>query len=192
MAFLNQEQLHNLGLKCIGKNVLISEKASIYGAENICIGNNSRIDDFAIVSASAEGINIGNYVHVSCYTSLIGHAAIKIGDYSNISGRTSIYSSSDDFSGVAMTGPLIHKDYTNVRHAPVIINKHVIIGAGSVVLPGVTLHEGVAIGAMSLVTMDCEAFTINAGIPVRFISKQDKALIQLDLLFLQSTKSNSF
>ena len=41
MAFLNKEELQSLGFKKIGKNVLISGKASFYGQQNIVIGDNT-------------------------------------------------------------------------------------------------------------------------------------------------------
>jgi serine acetyltransferase len=49
-SFLSREKLMEIGFKSIGENVLLSSKASIYGPENIEIGNNVRIDDFCILS----------------------------------------------------------------------------------------------------------------------------------------------
>jgi galactoside O-acetyltransferase len=60
-----------MGFKKIGKNVKISSKASIYGADKISIGSNVRIDDFCIISTSDEGVEIGNNVHIACYASII-------------------------------------------------------------------------------------------------------------------------
>ena len=51
MAFLSPSALAEIGFAAVGKNVLISDKASIYGAERIEIGNNVRIDDFCILSS---------------------------------------------------------------------------------------------------------------------------------------------
>lgn len=45
-SFLSENELKAIGFKCYGSNVLISRKASIYGAANISIGDNVRIDDF--------------------------------------------------------------------------------------------------------------------------------------------------
>ena len=66
-SFYSNEELKQLGLKSFGKNVLISKKCSIYGADKISIGNNVRIDDFCILSGK---IVIGNYVHISAYSAL--------------------------------------------------------------------------------------------------------------------------
>ena len=49
MGVLSRLQLEDIGFKSVGKNVLISDKASIYGAGNISIGNNVRIDDFVVL-----------------------------------------------------------------------------------------------------------------------------------------------
>jgi galactoside O-acetyltransferase len=53
------------------------------------------------------------------------------------------------------------------------------IGAGTVILPAVTLHEGVAVGAMSLVKKDLDGWSIYAGNPLRFIKQRDKGLLNL-------------
>ena len=45
-SFLSKDELTKIGFKKIGKNVFLSRKASIYGPENMEIGNNVRIDDF--------------------------------------------------------------------------------------------------------------------------------------------------
>lgn len=190
MAFLTSNKLEEIGFKSLGKGVLISDKCSIYGAENISIGDFSRIDDFCILSASAEGIEVGRYVHISCYASLIGRARISLGDYVNISGRVSIYSSSDDFSGAVMTGPLVGEAYTNVKHAPVIIHKHTIVGAGTIVLPGVTLHKAVAVGALSLVTKDCNPFSIYAGVPAVFKMQRKNYMIAMENELIKKRNSD--
>ena len=95
-SFLSVEELKEYGFKGFGENVLISRFARFYHPENIEFGSNVRIDDFCIFSASG-GIRIGNYIHIAPYTSLIGLGEIIIEDYCSISGRVSIYSSSDDY-----------------------------------------------------------------------------------------------
>jgi len=180
MAFLTIQQLNQLGLKSIGENVLISEKASLYNPSNISIGSNVRIDDFSILSAGKHGIQVGNYIHIACYTCLIGNGKITLNDFCNISSRVAIYSSNDDYSGEWMTNPMIPKKYTNIQEAPVYIGRHVIIGSGSVVLPNVKINNGVAIGALSLIKEDCEKNIIYAGNPAKMISQRKTNFIQLE------------
>ena len=62
-----------------------------------------------------------------------------------------IFAISDDFSGASMTNPVVPDDYKNIVEAEVILRKHVVVGAGSVILPIVVLEEGSVVGAQSLV-----------------------------------------
>ena len=114
--FLTENQLAAFRFKSLGNDVNISDKASIYNAKNISIGNNVRIDDFCILSAGDDGIEIGNNVHIACYCSLIGKSKITLNDYCNISSRVSIYSSNDDYSGNSLTNPCIPDLYKDVKH----------------------------------------------------------------------------
>jgi galactoside O-acetyltransferase len=180
MAFLSASQLSEMGFASLGQNVLISEKASIYGASRIHIGDHVRIDDFSIISAGAGGIWLGSYIHIACFCSLIGQEKIEMEDYSGLSSRVAIYSSSDDYTGNAMTNPMVPAEFTKVDHRPVHIGRHCIIGAGAVVLPGVTLGEGAAVGALALVLKNCEPFGIYSGVPAKLIRSRDRKLLELE------------
>jgi galactoside O-acetyltransferase len=109
---------------------------------------------------------------------------ITLSDFSNISSRVAIYSSNDDYSGTTMTNPMVPVQYTGTTHADVIVGRHVIIGSGSVLLPGVTLEEGVAVGALSLVNKNCDAFGIYAGNPAKRIKERKRDLLELETIFL--------
>ena len=180
-SFYSQDELKQLGIKKYGNNVLISKKCSIYGAENIEIGDNVRIDDFCILSGK---ITLGNYIHVAAYSALYGsESGIVIEDYANISSRVTIYSISDDYSGRSMTNPMIEEQYKRVISAPVKIERHVIVGATSVIMPGVTLREGSAFGAFSFVNYDSIPWTVYAGIPSKPIHVRDKRLLEYEREF---------
>ena len=182
MAILSKSEIQDMGFASVGDDVRISSKASLYNCANIRIGSHVRIDDFCVLSAGSGGIDIANYVHIAVYTSLIGAGRISLGNYCNLSSRVSIYSSSDDYSGMTMTNPMVPSQYTNVTHAPVILGKHVIVGSGAVILPGVTLEDGVAIGALSLVRKSCQAFGVYAGVPVRLLGERRRELLGLEKL----------
>lgn len=189
MAFLDSKSLATMGFRSLGDNVLISEKASLYGIAKISIGSNVRIDDFCILSAGENGIQIGNYVHIACYSSLIGKGLIMLEDYTNLSSRVAVYSSNDDYSGNFMTNPMVPEAFTNVDHRPVIIKKHSIVGAGSIILPGVTLGDGCVIGALSLVKKDCDPFGIYTGTPATKIKQRSHKLLQIEKTFFQHRRS---
>jgi galactoside O-acetyltransferase len=179
MAFLTHSQLKEVGFKSLGENVLISDKASIYNPKNISIGSNVRIDDFCILSAGEMGIIIGNYVHIACFVTLIGNELIEIEDYCGISARTSIYSSSDDYSGDFLFGPTIDDSLKKVNSDPVKISRYSIIGANCMVMPGITIEIGCAIGAFSFINKSLDPWSVYAGIPAKKIKDRKRNLLNL-------------
>lgn len=156
-SFYTEEELKGLGLKSCGSNVLISRKCSIYSPEEISIGSNVRIDDFCILSGK---ITLGNYIHIGAYSALYGNGGICFEDYSGLSPRCTVFSTSDDFSGNWLMGPTIPSKYTNVTHKPVIFHKYVNVGTGTTVMPGVEIQEGTAVGAMSVVRKSLKGWKI--------------------------------
>lgn len=186
MGLLNAAQIEAMGFAHVGRNVRLSDRASFYGAERISIGDNTRIDDFCVLSAGEGGIAIGAYVHIAVYCSLMGAAAIRLADFAGLSSRVAIYSSNDDYSGASMTNPTVPMRFKHVTDAPVSLGRHVIVGSGSVILPGVVLQDGVAIGALSLVRRSCEPFSIYAGNPARRIGERKRDLLALEQQLLRS------
>jgi galactoside O-acetyltransferase len=183
---LSRTEIDAIGFAEVGDDVQLSEHARFYGASRIFLGNHVRIDDFCVLSAGSGGIHIGNHVHIALFSSLIGKGKIILSDYCNISSRVSIYSSSDDYSGESMTNPTIPEDYKNVLHASVSLGKHVIVGSGTVILPGVNLSDGVAVGALSLIKTDCPPFGIYAGSPAKRIKERSRALLDLEAKLIAS------
>lgn len=177
-SFYTDEELKQLGLCSFGKNVKISRKASIYGANRVSIGDNVRIDDFCILSGYIE---LGNYIHIAAYTALYGgDQGIYISDFSNLSSRVSVYSVSDDYSGETMTNPMVPDEYKNVLSKAVHIGKHTIIGSTSVVLPGINIAEGSSFGSFSFINRDSEPWSINVGIPFKKIKSRSKELLKFE------------
>lgn len=177
MAYLSNEQLEKMGFKSIGNNVKISDRAVIYNPELISICDNSRVDDFCLLSGN---IYIGKFVHVTPMCLIAGGMpGVILGDYSTLAYGVKIFSQSDDYSGEAMTNSLIPKKFKKEKFKSVVVGKFAIIGAGSVVLPGADVNEGVSVGAMSLVLHPTEAWKIYAGVPAEIIKSRSKNLLNL-------------
>ncbi len=173
-SFLTEEELKLLGLKSYGHNVLISRKTSIYGAQNISIGNNVRIDDFCILSGN---ITIKSNIHISSYVALYGQLGIILEDFTGISSKSIIYSAMDDFGGDYLIGPIHPDGTTHVTGGLVKLCKYSQIGAGCIVFPTVTISEGSVVGAMSLIKSNTEPWSIYAGIPAKKIKDRNNRLL---------------
>ena len=174
-SFYTEEELTQIGFKSIGKDVKISRKASIYSPQDISIGDNVRIDDFCILSGK---ITIGSHIHISAYVALYGAMGIVMEDYSGISPKSVVYSAMDDFSGDYLVGPIHPEQSINVKGGVVIIKRFVQIGSNVVVFPKLTIGEGAAIGACSLVNHDVEEWSINYGVPSKKYKERRKNLLK--------------
>jgi galactoside O-acetyltransferase len=179
-SFYSDEELRSVGFKSVGGHVLISRKASIYSPAAISIGDRVRIDDFCVLTGGS-GLALGNFVHVACYCALFAGSGIEIGDFSGLSARVVIYSQSDDYSGNSLTNPTVPERYKpGLKKGPVVLGRHVIVGANATILPNVTLGDGAAVGAHSLVTKSCEAWWIYFGVPARKLRRRSKNLLRLE------------
>lgn len=177
-SFYDREELLQIGFKSVGEDVWVSKKASIYGAERISIGSHVRIDDFCLLSGN---IKIGNYVHMAAYSAIFsGEGGVVLDDFVGISSKCTIYAQSDDYSGDYLTNPTVSSKYTGVVYGKVILSRHVILGTGTTVLPGVSIGEGTAVGSMSLVNKSLDAWGIYVGIPCRYQKARKKRLLELE------------
>lgn len=170
--FLDLEELAILGLEAAGRGVRVSRHAVLFHPERISLGDHSRVDAFCILSAGPAGIRIGRNVHVSAYSAVLGREAVDIGDFATVSARCTIFSSSDDYSGAAMANATVPEQYRCAVDAPVLVRTHALIGAGCIVLPGVTIGESACVGAASLVKADVAPFDVVAGAPARVIGRR--------------------
>jgi acetyltransferase-like isoleucine patch superfamily enzyme len=174
-SFLSVEEIRALGFKSVGKCVKISRNAKFYSPDKIEIGNNVRIDDFCILSGN---IKLGSNIHISPYVVLYGAMGIELEDYTGISARTTVYSAMDDFSGEYLVGPVHPEGSTNVTGGKVLIKKYTQIGAHCLVFPNITIGEGVAVGACSMVKSSLEPWAIYFGMPARKFKDRAKDLIK--------------
>lgn len=184
MAYLTAAQLAEMGFKSLGKNVKISDKASIYDAEQIEIGDNSRIDDFCVVSGRVQ---IGIFCHITPMCFIAGGIeGVFIGDFTGLAYGVKVFSQSDDYSGEMMFSSLLPEQYTNMKKEKVVIERQVIVGAGSIILPSVHVAEGCSIGAMSLISKSTDPWGVYVGIPAKRVQERKKDLLVLEKQFLET------
>jgi galactoside O-acetyltransferase len=160
----------------IGKDVMIWPQAKVVSPETIMLGDSIIIDDFAFIMGGKKSV-IGSFVHIASFASILGGGELIMEDFAGLSSGGRIYTGNDDYLGGSLTGPTVPYPYRMVTRSFVHIKKHVIVGANSVILPGVTIGEGAAIGANSLITKDCQPWTIYFGSPARAIKPRRREKI---------------
>ena len=106
-----------------------------------------------------ERITIGNYVNIG------GDCIIMDSDAHNLDWR--VRDSGEMFA------PMVSMDNHTAKCAPIVIKDHVLIGAKSIILKGVTIGEGSVIGAGSVVVKDIPANCIAAGNPCKVIKRME-------------------
>lgn len=126
------------------------------------IGHNSSIHRGCQIRKGI--IVIGNNVIIGENALLDGRSGLYIGNNVNVSSNVSIYSLQHDYNS-----PLFE-----AVGAAVTIKDNAWISANSVVLPGITVHEGAVVGAMSLVNKDVPAYTLVGGVPFKVIKERNQ------------------
>jgi len=185
-SFLAPGELRALGLKACGRDVKISRLAQIYQPELLAVGDHSRIDDFCILSGS---VTLGRNVHLSAFCALHGAHGIDLEDFSCVSGRSTLYTESDDYvDGQFLTNPTVPAPYHQVTDkGPIRICQHAIVGCASVILPGAVVGIGAAVGAMALVRGALDPWGIYVGIPARKVGQRPhQRILELKAAYLAS------
>lgn len=171
-----------MGFKSLGKNVRISDRAAIYNADQMEIGDHSRIDDFCVVSGK---VSLGRNVHITVFCNIAGGSeGVTIGDFTALAYGCHVFSQSDDYSGKTLTNSTVPARFKQEIKKAVHVGRHCIVGANSVIFPGVTLAEGCSVGAMTLVLKSTEPWGIYAGIPATRIKERRRELLELESIYL--------
>ena len=172
--WFSQLELEKIGFERIGTNCRVDNTVLIIGAGNIQLGCNVRIDAFSLLTTSQGKIQIGDDVHISNSVSIFGNGGLEIGTGAGVSSGARIFTESDDYSGNYLSNPTIAPKYRNVHSAKIKIGDHALIGANSVVLPGVNIGEHSSVGALSLVNRSLNSFIVVSGVPARKIADRNK------------------
>jgi len=191
-GYADREELSRLGFASVGVNVHIARNCTIIGFERIWIGDNVRIDGpTTIVVAEGSHLEIGSFVHVSGGCHLCASAPLKLGDFSGLSQGVRIFTATDDYSGQTLTNPMVPAKFKRVLTDSVTIGRHVIVGAGTVILPGASIGEGSSIGALSLVSGPMPTWSVCAGTPCTAIKARRTDLLQLEKQMLSERSAET-
>lgn len=144
MAFYSGQELEHFGFKFLGKNVLVSDKASLYNHEQIVLGDHSRIDDFCIISGQ---VSLGRNVHIAAFCNLAGgEKGIIIEDFSGLDYACQVFSQSDDYSGKTLTNPTVPDLFKKEKKRQFISNDIVLLEPRQLFSPVLRLLKALLLG----------------------------------------------
>lgn len=114
------------------------------------------------IIVNPNNISIGQDTFFNYNCLLSAFSKISIGNRVSVSYNVKIITETHD---------AFDKNFKAITK-PIVIKDNVWLGAGSIILPGVTIGEGSVIAAGSVVSNDVEPWSIVGGVPAKFIKKR--------------------
>lgn len=162
-----------------GHNVKVYEHCTILKPEMIRLGNGARIDAGCRLEGG-QGLTIGENVHIGSNSGLnIGGGELVFGAHSGCSFGVVIATGNPDLSYLKISAAEAPEDCHVIRKKTV-IGEYVVIFAGAILTPGITIGNGAIIGAGAVVTKDVPAWEIWAGNPARFIKRRECSSVGME------------
>ncbi len=125
------------------------------------IGDDFRVNHGVIIKGR-RGLRLGNHVHFNDHVWINARGGVTFGDNVQVGCYVIIHSANHCYRDKEL---LITQQGHDEK--PVTIGSDVWIGARAVILPGVSLGEGVVVGAGSVVTKDVEPYHVVVGNPAK-------------------------
>ncbi|WP_035677575.1 acyltransferase [Bradyrhizobium liaoningense] len=140
--------------------------------DRIVVGAQSRILGELMTFAHGGEIRIGEWCYVGEGTRIWSAASIDMGNRVLISHSANVFDSLTHPIGAAARHEQVRQIFTTGHPREISLDEHPVricddawIGAGAMVLRGVTVGQGAVVAAGAVVTKDVPAFSIVAGNP---------------------------
>lgn len=170
--------VHHKSIKSFGcPYIAVSPKGICIIGDNFRMNNGVRFNPIGfpqpcqIVVTDNAKLVIGNNVGMS-QAAIICHQSITIGDYVKIGGGVKIYDT--NFHSLNPEVRRVRElDMKEKKCRPVVIEHDAFIGAGAIILSGVTIGANSVVAAGSVVNKSIPANEVWGGNPARFIKRLD-------------------
>lgn len=151
-----------------GKGAVIyrSVRKDIVPFHEFTIGEKSVVEDFATINNVVGDINIGNYSRVGLYNTIIG--PVQIGNQVNLAQQIVISGLNHNYRDVNRT---IAEQ--GVSTEQIILGNDVWVGAGAIILAGVTIGHHAVVAAGSVVKGIVPPYCVVAGNPAKVVRQYD-------------------
>lgn len=117
--------------------------------------------------ANKKNVKLGRGCSINQGVFILGRDDIAIGNNVTLSARCMLLDAGLDVGGLLDSGQHVRKHTKSFIH----IEDNVWIGAGAIILAGITVHKNSIVGAGSIVTRDVPEGVVVAGNPARIIRK---------------------
>ncbi len=141
-----------------------SEKTKYMKENFAACGENCYIELPFRANWGGHHVHFGNNVYANFNLTIVDDGHVYVGDKVMFGPNVTVAT-----AGHPVYPPLREKGYQ--YNASVKIGNNCWIGAGAVILPGVSIGEGSVIGAGSVVTKDIPSFSVAVGNPCRVLRK---------------------
>ena len=131
------------------------------------IGENCYIEPPFHANWGGHNVHFGKNVYANFNLTMVDDTHIYVGDYTMFGPNVIVAT-----AGHPILPELRQKAYQ--YNMPVHIGKTCWIGAGAIIVPGVTIGDNVVIGAGSIVTKDIPSDVVAVGNPCRILRKIDE------------------
>jgi acetyltransferase-like isoleucine patch superfamily enzyme len=156
----------------LGANVVVERGAMLWVDTNgsyITVGDDSYLSSQCILNTFNGWISLGTNCTVNSYAILYGHGGLEIGNDVRIAPQVMIMPMNHVYKD-----PRVPIRTQGIRCRGIKIEDDVWLGAGAIVLDGVTIGKGSIIGAGAIVAKNIPSYSVAVGIPARIIKKRGK------------------
>jgi acetyltransferase-like isoleucine patch superfamily enzyme len=154
----------------LGENVVVERGVRLWvdtDGSYIKIGGNSYLSSHCILNTFDGWITMGSHCTVNSYAILYGQGGLQIGNDVRIAPQVMIMPTNHIYED-----PHVPIWRQGLRAKGIKIEDDVWLGAGAIVLDGVTIGKGSVIGAGAVVAKDIPPYSIAVGVPAIVIKKR--------------------
>lgn len=126
------------------------------------IGSNCYIEPLFHANWGGRHVHFGNLVYANFNLTMVDDTHIYVGDYTMFGPNVTVAT-----AGHPIMPELREKAYQ--YNFPVRIGRNCWIGAGALIMPGITIGDNVVVGAGSVVTKDLPSNVVAVGNPCRIL-----------------------
>jgi acetyltransferase-like isoleucine patch superfamily enzyme len=150
----------------VRSRALVSLSARVQFGREISLGRGTVVKAFAIVQSSGGRVSFGRQCAISSFVHVsTGSGDVIAGDFVRIAPNCTLVGVTKEVRDRNL--PI--KDQPESQARGIWIGDDVLIGAGSVVLPGSRIERGAVVGAGSVVTGVVPEYAIVLGAPARVV-----------------------